>query len=120
MRAWASFRAAAFPVETNCCRPIRSSAVKVTRYLSIALLLRLEDSALPASQETGTQVTCQMKIDGITSPYAQHAREVTEHIRKEFFDPQSGVYFKSETVRKPDYVWLQSVMFSNRVAAARS
>ena len=47
-------------------------------------------------------------------------REVTEHIQKIFFDPQSGVYFKSMTVRKPDYVWLQSVMFSNLVAAARS
>lgn len=54
------------------------------------------------------------------SPYAQHAREVTEHIQKGFFDPQSGVYFKSATIRKPDYVWLQSVMFSNLVAAARS
>jgi hypothetical protein len=52
--------------------------------------------------------------------YAQHAREVTEHIQKEFFDPQTGVYLKSMTVRKPDYVWLQSVMFSNLVAAARS
>src|SRR4051812_12613242 len=52
--------------------------------------------------------------------YAERAREVTEHIRKEFFDPRSGVYFKSDTVRKPDYVWLQSVMFSNLVAAARS
>ena len=54
------------------------------------------------------------------SPYAKRAREVTEHIQKTFFDPQSGVYFKSVTVRKPDYVWLQSVMFSNLVAAARS
>ncbi len=54
------------------------------------------------------------------NPYAQHAREVTEHIQKEFFDAKSGVYFKSMTVRKPDYVWLQSVMFSNLVAAARS
>src|SRR4051812_26195891 len=54
------------------------------------------------------------------SRYAGRAREVTEHIRKEFFDPRSGVYFKSVTVRKPDYVWLQSVMFSNLVAAARS
>ena len=52
--------------------------------------------------------------------YAQRAREVTEHIQKTFFDPASGVYFKSLTVRKPDYVWLQSVMFSNLVAAARS
>src|SRR6185295_11444520 len=52
--------------------------------------------------------------------YAQRAREVTEHIQKNFFDPQSGVYFKSMTLRKPDYVWLQSVMFSNLVAAARS
>ncbi len=51
---------------------------------------------------------------------ARRAREVTEHIQKNFFDPQSGVYFKSMTVRKPDYVWLQSVMFSNLVAAARS
>jgi uncharacterized protein YyaL (SSP411 family) len=54
------------------------------------------------------------------SQYARRAREVTEHIRENFFDPQSGVYFKSATVRKPDYVWLQSVMFSNLVAAARS
>ena len=52
--------------------------------------------------------------------YAQRAREVTEHIQRTFFDPRSGVYFKSLTVRKPDYVWLQSVMFSNLVAAARS
>jgi uncharacterized protein YyaL (SSP411 family) len=52
--------------------------------------------------------------------YAQRAREVTEHIQKNFYDPQSGVYFKSMTVRKPDYVWLQSVMLSNLVAATRS
>ena len=45
---------------------------------------------------------------------------MTEYIQKSFFDSQSGVYFKSVTVRKPDYVWLQSVMFSNLVAAARS
>jgi hypothetical protein len=52
--------------------------------------------------------------------YAQRAREVTEYIQRTFFDPRSGVYLKSLTVRKPDYVWLQSVMFSNLVAAARS
>jgi hypothetical protein len=52
--------------------------------------------------------------------YALRAREVTEHIKKNFYDPQSGVYLKSMTVRKPDYVWLQSVMLSNLVAAARS
>jgi hypothetical protein len=51
--------------------------------------------------------------------YAQQAREVTEHIQKEFFDSNSGVYLKSLTVRNPDYVWLQSVIFSNLVAAAR-
>ena len=51
--------------------------------------------------------------------YAQRAHEVTEQIQKRFFDSQSGVYFKSMTVRKPDYVWLQGVMFSNLVAAAR-
>jgi rhamnogalacturonyl hydrolase YesR len=54
------------------------------------------------------------------SQYAHRAREVTDYIQKTFYDSQSGVYLKSETVRKPDYVWLQSVMFSNLVAAARS
>jgi hypothetical protein len=53
------------------------------------------------------------------SPYARRAGEVTEHIQGNFYDPQTGVYFKSMTVRKPDYVWLQSVMLSNLVAAAR-
>ena len=54
------------------------------------------------------------------SPYAKCALEVTEHIQKTFFDPQSGLYFRSISVRKADYVWRQSVMFSNLVAAARA
>ena len=54
------------------------------------------------------------------SPYAAKAREVTEHIRKTFYDPKTGVYLKALTIQKPDYVWLQSVMFANLVAAARS
>jgi uncharacterized protein YyaL (SSP411 family) len=54
------------------------------------------------------------------SQYALRAREVTQHIQKNFYDPQSGVYFRSMTERRPDYVWLQSVMFSNLVAAARA
>jgi len=54
------------------------------------------------------------------SQYAQRAREVTDHLQKNLFDSQSGVYYRSVTVRKPDYVWRQSVMFSNLVAAARS
>jgi hypothetical protein len=54
------------------------------------------------------------------SPYAVRAREVTEHIRHTFYDPKSGVYLKSLTIQKPDYVWLQSVMFANLIAAARN
>ena len=42
--------------------------------------------------------------------YARRAREVTEHIQKDFFDPGSGLYFRSATERKPDYVWLQGVV----------
>lgn len=52
--------------------------------------------------------------------YVERAKEVTEHIQKNFFDPESGVYFKFANSRKPDYVWLQSVMFSTLVAAARN
>jgi hypothetical protein len=54
------------------------------------------------------------------SLYAARAREVTEHIQKNFYDSDSGVYLRSMTERRPDYVWLQSVMFSNLVAAARA
>ncbi len=52
--------------------------------------------------------------------YARQAHEVTEHIQKTFYDEKSGVYFKSLKIQKPDYVWLQSVMFANLVAAARN
>src|SRR5262245_30128079 len=62
-RAWVSLRAAALPAETMCSRAIRSSAVSVTRYLSIAGFLLPECLALSTPQETGTPVTCQMKID---------------------------------------------------------
>ncbi|HZZ70852.1 MAG TPA: glycoside hydrolase family 76 protein [Pirellulales bacterium] len=52
--------------------------------------------------------------------FAERAREVTDYAQQTFYDPPSGVYLKSTTQRKPDYVWLQSVMFSNLVAASRS
>jgi hypothetical protein len=51
--------------------------------------------------------------------YARRAREVTDHIQKNYFDPRTGVYLRSATERRPDYVWLQGVQFSNLVAAAR-
>jgi len=56
---------------------------------------------------------------GEPNVYQQHAREVMEHIQKTFFDAKSGVYLKSLTQKRPDYIWLQSVMFSALVAAAR-
>src|SRR5262249_26931172 len=77
----------------------------MSKALSAALLVLPLAGATPAAEP---------------SQYAKRAREVTAPIQKVFFDSRSGVYFKSETIRKPDYVWLQSVMFSNLVAAARS
>src|ERR1019366_6382670 len=73
---------------------------------------RLAINRRPSGADTNSQTE--------PNPYAAHAHEVTEHIQKTFFDSQSGVYFKSLTIRKPDYIWLQSVMFSNLVAASRS
>lgn len=52
--------------------------------------------------------------------HVARAREVTEHIQQTFFDPKTGVYLKSLSVQRPDYVWLQGVMLSNLVAAARA
>jgi hypothetical protein len=52
-------------------------------------------------------------------PYEREAREVTDYIRNTYHDPKSGVYLRSLTERKPDYVWGQSVMLETLVAAAR-
>jgi hypothetical protein len=77
----------------------------MSKALSASVLLLAVAGATPAAEP---------------NQLAHRAREVTQHIQENFFDPQSGVYFRSMSVRKPDYVWLQSVMFSNLVAAARS
>jgi len=65
-------------------------------------------------------LSCGRALGDAPNAYAAHAGEVTEHIQRTFFDPKTGVYLKSLTIQKPDYVWLQSVMFSNLVAAARN
>src|SRR5215510_13850494 len=68
MRAWVSLRAAAFPLETICSKSARSSAVKVTRYLSIAVVLfSLYNDPLTAENQ-GTAFTCQMKMDDPLAP----------------------------------------------------
>jgi len=59
-------------------------------------------------------------LGGEPSPNASWAREVTEYTRHTFFDSRSGVYLRSLSERKPDYVWRQAVMFSALVAADRS
>ncbi len=53
-------------------------------------------------------------------PYGQRAREVTEHIQKTFWNSGTGLYARSTTDRKPDFVWPSSVMFSALVAASRN
>ena len=55
-----------------------------------------------------------------TNKYLQQAAEVTDHINQAFYDPASGVYRKYADKDKLDYVWLQSVMFADLVAAARN
>ena len=53
-----------FPVDTSCSNPARSSAVNVTRYLSMATPPLLAFSWLRYFQVTGSPFTCQSKIDG--------------------------------------------------------
>src|SRR3954465_10821371 len=61
MRAWMSFLAATFPVDTSCSKPARSSSVNVTRYLSMAIPRSLN---LLLTTSSGDRGTCQSKIDG--------------------------------------------------------
>src|SRR5438552_3838100 len=63
IRAWVSLRAAALPTETNFSNAFRSSAVKVTRYFSMAGFLSLGRSAWQRPHETESHLTRQSKID---------------------------------------------------------
>src|SRR5262249_27029983 len=65
MRAWVSLRAGPAPTETSCSNCARSSAAKVTRYVSIVDLLLLRGAQCSIPQETGSRFTRQSKIDVI-------------------------------------------------------
>ncbi len=52
--------------------------------------------------------------------YATQAAEVTDYIQQTFLDPKTGVYLKARSNQRPDWVWLQSVMFANLIAASRA
>ncbi len=56
---------------------------------------------------------------GDPGPYDQRAREVTAHIQRTFWNSDTGLYARSVTDRRPDFVWTNSVMFSALVAASR-
>src|SRR5947209_1284373 len=58
MRAWVNLRAAALPTETSRCKPVRSSAVRATRYLSIVVLAGSMPGRLPECHLTGSTITC--------------------------------------------------------------
>lgn len=52
--------------------------------------------------------------------YVTQAAEVTDYIQQTFLDPDTGVYLKAKSNPRPDWVWLQSVMFANLIAASRA
>ena len=54
-----------------------------------------------------------------TSQYVTQAQEVMEHIQKSLYDSRTGLYNKSTTEAKPDYIWREAAMFSALVGAAR-
>src|SRR5215471_2790387 len=68
IRAWVSLRAAARPTATNFSKAYRSSAVKVTRYFSMAGFLLLGQSVLRQPHETESCLTRQSKIDTALGP----------------------------------------------------
>lgn len=54
------------------------------------------------------------------STYAAHAAEVTDYIQQTFLDAKTGVYLKARSNPRPDWVWLQSVMFADLIAASHA
>ena len=52
--------------------------------------------------------------------YGPEAREVMAYFQKTFYDARSGIYVRSTSDSKPDYVWRQAAAFSALVGAARN
>jgi hypothetical protein len=72
----------------------------------------------------GTMLACQLAAHAAGGPaapgqYGTEAREVTEYLQKTFCDPKTGLYIRSATDHKPDYVWREAAAFSALVGAAR-
>lgn len=53
------------------------------------------------------------------APFLAAAREVTQHIQRNYWDPKTGLYATSLDDRKPDAMWGNGVMFSSLAAAAK-
>jgi hypothetical protein len=51
--------------------------------------------------------------------YGKRAREVMAEIQKTFYNAHTGLYARSTTDAKPDFMWGNGVMFSALVGAAR-
>lgn len=51
--------------------------------------------------------------------YGAEAREVMAHFQKTFFDPKTGLYDRSVTDRRYDWVWREAAAFSALAGAAR-
>lgn len=51
--------------------------------------------------------------------YLEQAKEVTEHMQKTFWQPETGLYVKATNDPSPEDMWGNGVVFSTLVAAAR-
>ncbi len=54
------------------------------------------------------------------SDYGARAREVTEEIQRDFWNPQTGLYAEKPGGKNPDVIWAGGVMFSALAGAARN
>ncbi len=81
----------------------------------VLMCLAATVSAAAQTPAASTQAAVEPKVS-----FAEAARTVMASIQKNCYDQRTGLYFKSQEKREPEFMWGNGVMFSALAAAARN
>ncbi len=80
----------------------------------------LRNAMLPKPAPAPPSAAPAVGVPGLAIDYGARAREVTEEIQRDFWNPQTGLYAGKPGAKNPDVIWAGGVMFSALVGASRN
>jgi hypothetical protein len=93
----------------------------MNRCIALLLCLMALNAWASASKSSSTTTTKPAASQSTSKPSAflPMAREVAQHIQKNYYDPKTGLYIHSLKDRRSEAMWGNGVMFSALVGAAK-